>query len=300
MRANTAQNAKHRLHKKRCFDQALVHKVGQVVQVANVVALKLEACLVGVAGLQGELDVLEGVAKNQVAAVFQVFAFPVVFQIGETLQHRKQGKVEGTHVERRHFGRKPHRGLNALVDLHEGRAAAGQVDHRVGAGLDLRQKFGKGLGALVRLAGDGIACMQVDDGRTRLGSPDRRLDDFFGRDRQMGGHGGRVNRPGDGAGDDDFGHAKLSGCSQDTASHNSWHATNPSPARHARKPLAACSKVPKLSPEQQGAGAQTARVHKSPANQGPVTSLNERNAPRLCAAGLNAKTPLMLPRPAKP
>jgi hypothetical protein len=59
VRAYASQNTEDRLNKKGRFDQALVHKMRQVVKVANVVALKLKTRLVGVAGLQRKLNVFE-------------------------------------------------------------------------------------------------------------------------------------------------------------------------------------------------------------------------------------------------
>jgi hypothetical protein len=44
----------------------------------------------------------------------------------------------------------------------------------------------------------------MHDGSARFGGADRSLGDLVRRDRQMRRHGRRVNRTGDGAGNDDF------------------------------------------------------------------------------------------------
>jgi hypothetical protein len=70
--------------------------------------------------------------------------------------------------------------------------------------LDARQEAAEGFGRLVRLAGLGVARMQVDDRRAGLGRADRRIADLVRRHRQVGRHRGGVDRAGHGAGDDDL------------------------------------------------------------------------------------------------
>jgi hypothetical protein len=93
------------------FDQTPVQKVSEVVQVADVVALKFKPCALVCASAQNAFDVFVGVFENQVAAVFQVLAFPIVFQLGLTVQLWSRPKLmelmlsEATSVWKRITGR---------------------------------------------------------------------------------------------------------------------------------------------------------------------------------------------------
>ena len=75
--ADSAEDAHDALNEQRRLDQPAVDEVGQVIDMGNVVALKLEAGAVGAAGGQDTLDVGEGVLEDQVAAVLQVAPFPI-------------------------------------------------------------------------------------------------------------------------------------------------------------------------------------------------------------------------------
>ena len=76
----------------------------------------------------------------------------------------------------------------ALLDGHERRAPRGDVHHNVRPLFNDPQKRLERLGALIGTAVEGIARMQVDNRRPRLGGPDRRLGDLLGGDREMGRH----------------------------------------------------------------------------------------------------------------
>jgi len=85
------------------------------------------------------------------------------------------------------------------------------VDDGIGVLLDPGQEFHEHLRVAGRAA-VGHASVQMDDRGAGLGRVDRLLCDLVGRDRQMRGHRRRVDRAGDGAGDDDFrllGHGVL-------------------------------------------------------------------------------------------
>ena len=101
VRADAAENAEHGLDEQRRLDQAAVKEMREVVEMAGVVALELEARSVSRAGLQDEFDVLEGVAEDEVARVLQRLRFPVVLEILEALEHREEPEVHRAHVERR-------------------------------------------------------------------------------------------------------------------------------------------------------------------------------------------------------
>ena len=67
--ADAAQDAEDRLHEERRLDELAVEEVREVVEVPDVVALELEARAAAFAEvLQHVLDVLEGVAEDEVAA----------------------------------------------------------------------------------------------------------------------------------------------------------------------------------------------------------------------------------------
>src|SRR5665647_484982 len=135
--ADTAQDTEHRLNEKRRLYQSAVSKVREVVKMSNVVALELKASLIGRTGFQCVFNVLEGVAKDQVATVFELLALPVLFELSETLKHGEEGKVEGTHIERCNFRSETHRRLDPFLDLHEWRTTTGQVKNGIGSLLDL-------------------------------------------------------------------------------------------------------------------------------------------------------------------
>jgi hypothetical protein len=66
MRADAAEDAEHRLDEERRLDEAAVGEVRERVEMADVVALDLEARAVLGAGRQDVLDVLEGVLEDAV------------------------------------------------------------------------------------------------------------------------------------------------------------------------------------------------------------------------------------------
>ena len=75
--ADAAEDAEDRLHEERRLDQLAIDDVGQVVEVADVVALELEARAAAAAEvLEDVLDVLERVLEDEVAAAFEVGAAP--------------------------------------------------------------------------------------------------------------------------------------------------------------------------------------------------------------------------------
>ena len=127
-----------------------------------------------------------------------------MLECAEPLEHGKQSEVHRTHVEGCDFGLEHRRGPDAFLHGHVRRAAGGEVYHGVCGLFDARQKAGERFGGLIRLSGLGIARVQMNDGGTRFGRAYCRLGDLVRSHGQERRHGGRVNRTGDGAGDDDF------------------------------------------------------------------------------------------------
>ena len=204
MGPDAAQDAEHRLHEERRLDHAAVEEVGQVVEVADVVALELEAGAVAAARGQNILDVLVGVLEHEIAAVLQVRALPVVLELLEAAEHGEQAEVHRTHVERGDLGLELEGRAQALLHGHAQAAAGGDVDYRLARLLDARQELLEQRRVLARPAVLGIARVQVQDRGPGLGRGERRLGDLVRRHRQIGRHRRRVDRAGDGAGDDDF------------------------------------------------------------------------------------------------
>ena len=97
--ANPAQHTQHELQKDRALDQASVHKVLEVVEVPNVVALEFEAgAMRTTQPFEDILDVAKGVAEDGSACAFDVIAFPFMLEGIELVEHRKNGEVDGPHI----------------------------------------------------------------------------------------------------------------------------------------------------------------------------------------------------------
>jgi hypothetical protein len=144
------------------------------------------------------------VAEHHVAGAFQMLALPVVLEFLILVQQREQSEIHGSHVQRGHLRLEFGRRADALLHRHVRATAGGEVDRRIGALLDARQETGEGLRRLVRLAGFGIARMQMQDRRPGLRRRDCLGCDLVRRNGKMRRHGRRMDRAGDGAGDDDF------------------------------------------------------------------------------------------------
>ena len=156
------------------------------------------------------LDVAKRVGENVGVGIGEVAFLPIVFPVLVALGHRIEREVHRSHIERAHFRRKLLRGGDALLDRHGHGAAGGDVDHRVGRLLDARQKLHVDARVRRRAAILGIAGMQVQDRGAGIGGIDRLGRDLIGRDRQRIRHGGRMDRAGDRAADNDFvGHRRF-------------------------------------------------------------------------------------------
>ena len=205
-RPDPAQGADDELDEHRQLDEAAVDHVGEVVEVADVVALELEARPHLAELRQDGFDVGEGVAEDRPAAGFQVLLFPVVLPLPlVAADHHVGAEVHRPHVAGAKLRRRGQRPAQPVLDRHEGAAAGGHIQHRVGAiadrGEDPEPDIDVGGGA----QGLRIARVQMDDGRAGVGGLDRLLDDRIGRHRQIRRHGRRVRGAGYRAGDDRLG-----------------------------------------------------------------------------------------------
>ncbi|MNE59079.1 hypothetical protein D3C80_1541510 [compost metagenome] len=176
---------------------------------ADVVALDFKPGAVLGAGIENMGDVAEGIAEDPVVTLGQVWALPVVLELGEAIEHFVQPEVHRAHVQRSQLRLELRHGLQAFFHAHGRRAAGGDVDHHIALGLDLRQELTEQVDILARPAINGITRMQVDNRRAGLGGTDGGIGDFLRRDRQVRRHRWRVDGARDGTGDDDrsfFGH----------------------------------------------------------------------------------------------
>ena len=120
-------------------------------------------------------------------------------------QHREQAEVHRAHVERGDLGLEVRAGPQALLDEHRRRAAGGDVDHHVGASCLIRVRNGaKASGRWSGRPSSGSRACRCTIAAPASYGADRRVGDLVGRDRQVRRHRRRVDRAGDGAGDDDL------------------------------------------------------------------------------------------------
>ena len=131
MRADAAQDAEHGLDEQRRLDEPALEEMREVVEMRGVVALELEAGAGVAERTQHELDVLEGVAEHEIARILQRLPLPVVLEVLEAVEHRKQAEIHRAHVERSDFRLEDLGRLHALLHGHVGRAARRQVHDRV-------------------------------------------------------------------------------------------------------------------------------------------------------------------------
>ena len=179
--------------------------MAQRVEMADVVALDLEAGVVAGAGRQDVLDVGERVLEHARLRTLEIRFLPVVLELALVARdHRIQPEVHRAHVERGDLRLEGCGRTHALLGGHGRRAAGGDVHHHVGALLDDLEEWREGLGRLVRTAVLRIAGMQMDDSRAGFGCPDGGIRDLRGGDGDVRRHRGRMDRAGNSTGNDDF------------------------------------------------------------------------------------------------
>jgi hypothetical protein len=100
---DTAKNAKDRLHEKGCFDQAVVNKMCQVIQVTDVVALVFKSRAATFSKLlKDRFDIGERVAKDSVTRSTKIADLPRVLPLAKFVKRREESEVHRTHIERTH------------------------------------------------------------------------------------------------------------------------------------------------------------------------------------------------------
>ena len=91
---HTAQNAEYHLNEERRLDQALIDEPFDVVEVAQIIAFKLELRAVVAAQFLNRIaDGAEGVREDEVLGHLQKRAFPVVLKLGVLLKHREDAEI---------------------------------------------------------------------------------------------------------------------------------------------------------------------------------------------------------------
>ena len=153
---------------------------------AGVVAFELVARAGLVERLQRIADVLEAVAEDEIVRALQHRRLPCVLEGLEALEHREQPEIHRAHVEAGDLGLPYGGGAHPLLDRHIRRSAGGEVDHDVRRLLDDSQERLERLGALVGPSVFGVAGVEMDDRRARLGGAQRGLRDLLRRHGRCG------------------------------------------------------------------------------------------------------------------
>ena len=158
-----------------------VEKVGEIVEVPNVVAFEFEPHAMRFAKLaQDVLDVGVGVAEDVITGAFEIGFFPIEPIFLDPGFDRIAPKIHRTHVERAHLWFRSHRRREALLQRHPLATARRDIDDGVGALFDLRQELHEDIGIWRRAAIVWSSGMQVEDRRACLGRAKRRLGDLSG------------------------------------------------------------------------------------------------------------------------
>src|SRR3546814_393218 len=120
MAADPAQNAEAGLNEERCFHQSTVQEMGKIIEVARVIAFKLEPRSKGGEQRKQPLNVLIAVLEHQIARCLKHLRFPLIFEILVAIQHGKQAKAHRPHVERSNLGSEPRGRTQAFFQRHGG------------------------------------------------------------------------------------------------------------------------------------------------------------------------------------
>ena len=203
--ADAAEDAEDGLHEERRADQPPVEEVGEVVEMADIVALELETGAVRLSQiLQDAFYILESISEYEVVRAAQIGLLPVVFPLLDAVGGLEDAEIDRAHVERGDLGLGDQRRRHAFLHRHAEPAAGGDVDHRVGVLLDPGQELHEHRGVRRRPAVVRVAGVEVEDRGARLRRPDRLLGHLVRGERQVVRHRGGVDRAGNRAGDDDL------------------------------------------------------------------------------------------------
>ena len=203
--ADAAEDAEDGLHEERRADQPPVEEMGEVVEMAGIVALELEAGAVRFSQiLENALYILECISEYEVVRAPKIGLFPIVFPGLEAVGRLEDAEIHRAHVERGDLRLGDQRRRHALLDGHAEPAPGRNVDDGAGVLLDPRQEIHEHRGVGRRPAVNRVAGVEVEDRGPRLRRPDRLLGDLVRGQRQVIRHRRGVDRAGYRAGDDDL------------------------------------------------------------------------------------------------
>jgi hypothetical protein len=177
----------------------------QRVEMADIVAFEFEARAAAFAEpLEDAFDIGEGVLEDRVAGGFQQFWLPGVLPVARAVEHGEKAEIHRAHVERAHLR------LAASGAARRSPASCREEPPVVMlmtasvACLMRGRNCMKTAGSAVGRPSFRVAGVQMQDRGAGLRRRDRLLAIWSGVSRQMRRHRRRVDRAGDGAGDDDL------------------------------------------------------------------------------------------------
>ena len=180
---------------------------------ADVIAFKLEPRPPCAHLGQDMGNVARRVLEHQIIGAQQEGLLPIMLPLGDPRRHRVQREIHRAHVQAAHLGTKTLGRFQPCVQRHHRRAAGRHIHHRIAPSFDRRQEPGPMRGVRRGAAGVRMARMQMQDRRPGLSRPYGLGGNLGPRDRQIGRHRRGMDRPGDGARDDDLRHhANPSAC----------------------------------------------------------------------------------------
>src|SRR5580692_1429134 len=116
---HSSKNAEDRLQKEGRLDQLLVKKIGQVVEMAQIVALVFKPGAASFSQfLQNPLHIHKRIAEDMVLGRGQVRLLPLVFPLAISPCQAVDGEVHGAHVERRQLWLDAQRRRQPLIQAH--------------------------------------------------------------------------------------------------------------------------------------------------------------------------------------
>src|SRR5690606_37573877 len=127
---------------------------------------------------QDGFDIFVCVLENQIPAAFKMLPFPIMLKFLESVQHRKEPEIHGSHIQRGQFGFEDFYRLHALFYTHVRTAAGSDVDDGLSGSFDLGQKWSKMLGILGWPAVSWMTRMQMQNGCACLRSLNGRFCNF--------------------------------------------------------------------------------------------------------------------------
>src|SRR3546814_18505970 len=124
--------------------------MGKIIEVARVIAFKLEPRSKWGEQRKQHLNVLIAVLEHQIARCLKHLRFPLIFELLVAIQHGKQAKAHRPHVERSKLGREPRGRTQAFFQRHGGMSSGCDIDHSVATLVADFQKWLDQIKILVR------------------------------------------------------------------------------------------------------------------------------------------------------